>query len=91
MDSEVAVSMMKGGEATTMSRTLPARWLAMDAGYDSFQINHPGYKSLVIETDKTHKTRFSNGDVDADDGGRFGFGLQLGQVGFDGRGQARAR
>ena len=55
VDSEVAVSMMKGGEATTMT-TDASGTLAwpMDAGYDSFRISHPGYKSFEgpIETDK---------------------------------------
>ena len=47
MDSQIAVSMIKDGEATTMATdaTGEVAW-PMDAKYESYRIDHPGYASL---------------------------------------------
>ena len=54
VDSEIAVSMAKGDEVTTLTTdaTGTLAW-PMAAGYESFRIDHPGYASLEgqIETD----------------------------------------
>ena len=47
VDSQIAVSMLKDGEATTMATDATGKlaW-PMDAKYESYRIDHPGYASL---------------------------------------------
>ncbi|MGB2470728.1 MAG: hypothetical protein ACPIA5_07735, partial [Flavobacteriales bacterium] len=55
VDSGIAVTMMKGGESTTMTTDANGKltW-PMAAEYESFRIDHPGYESLEgqLEMDK---------------------------------------